>query len=488
MKLYPSTINELVEILVPLVNGDIKRQSLLIAALGIGAPVLQQIDYSGAPLEFIIHLLTVLAQYGEVTAGKQALVALLEYVQTQVGLDVQQRIDKLFDKLNEQSTSLPQSPSLAETEYRKVVEKVASDGKVSVAGRYLLEQSKKNTGISQEKAEKIEKEVLQPFYEYQKRFDEFRQVLVEQSQKELPFSKTTRSDLATLYSQLKIAEVEELYIKLAKAFYKSNELRKSIDVYREVILLNPNNAITHQNLAYILLQCEQLDDAITEYREAIRIEPNNVKLYLVLGNIFDFKAEFDKAIETYQQAIKVNINDASNDLAEIHYLLGCTFSRYERLENAIAEHRQAIQINPQYAEAYAELGKCQNWVENFVDAARNLRKAIALKPDNSEFHYYLGIVLNSQAKSKEAIVEFEEAINLNIINSTPNPIAYTHYAFALLSQNKQKKAEDEIGLAIELFQKQDMGDAAKQMEQLFEQIKQEGSWKSFFKQFFKFSF
>ncbi|MBN3908080.1 MAG: tetratricopeptide repeat protein [Nostoc sp. NMS1] len=483
LKLDSSTTNDLMEILRPFMESERERRTFLHIALD-DKPVLQHIDCSGAVAIFMRDMVQKLANYG----GEQYLRAILEYAREQVGEDVKQRIDKLLDKLQD-NLSIRDDLSSPEAEYRKVVEeRVTPDGKISVAGRHILDQCKQRLIISQEKAENIEKEVLQPFYEYQNSFDRFLEVLVKQIHNELPFSSTTRSDLKALHSQLKMKEVEALYIKLAHELYKQNKWEKSIHVYRELIIINKNNAICHQNLAYILLQNEQIDDAIAELREAIRIEPNNVKLYEGLGNSFYVKAQFDKAIEAYQQAIEISTDDAPSDLAKIHYLLGCTFCECERLEEAIKEYTQAIKIDTEYAEAYAELGNCQRRVENFLDAYSNLQTAIAIKrdnPNNSKFHRYLGMVMSSQGKYKDAIVEFEEAIKHNIINSTPDPITYTQYAFVLLAQRKQKQAETEIQLAIKLFQQQKMGDAANQMEDLYEKIKKESSWKSFFNYFFK---
>ncbi|AFZ01311.1 effector-associated domain EAD1-containing protein [Calothrix sp. PCC 6303] len=100
LKLDSSIIQELVEILTPYMINDRDRHSLLIAALGNNATVLQQITWSGAVATFIPDMAYKLVSYGEIAPGKQALWVLLDYVRSQrVGLDVQQRIDKLLDRL-----------------------------------------------------------------------------------------------------------------------------------------------------------------------------------------------------------------------------------------------------------------------------------------------------------------------------------------------------------------------------------------------------
>jgi hypothetical protein len=71
------------------------RHSTLISALGNDASVLQRITWNGAVATFIPEMVCKLADYGEITPGKQALWALLECVRSHSGIDRQQRIDKL---------------------------------------------------------------------------------------------------------------------------------------------------------------------------------------------------------------------------------------------------------------------------------------------------------------------------------------------------------------------------------------------------------
>ena len=71
------------------------RRPFLALALGNDAPVLQRITWSGAVATFIPDMVCKLADYGEIAPGRQALWALLEYVRSQAGVDIQQRIDKL---------------------------------------------------------------------------------------------------------------------------------------------------------------------------------------------------------------------------------------------------------------------------------------------------------------------------------------------------------------------------------------------------------
>ncbi|MCC5609891.1 hypothetical protein LC612_24725 [Nostoc sp. CHAB 5834] len=85
----------MVNLLRPFLQDERSRRPFLVLALGNDAPVLQHINWSGAVASFIPDMVCKLADYGEIAPGKQPLWTLLEYVRSQVCVDVQKRIDKL---------------------------------------------------------------------------------------------------------------------------------------------------------------------------------------------------------------------------------------------------------------------------------------------------------------------------------------------------------------------------------------------------------
>lgn len=105
------------------------RHSILVSALGNDAPVLQRMDWNGAVATFIPEMVCKLADYGEIEPGQQALWTLLEYVGSQSGVDVQQRIDKLrplIDLRSQSSTATDKSSSVETPDIDVLVQKVRS--------------------------------------------------------------------------------------------------------------------------------------------------------------------------------------------------------------------------------------------------------------------------------------------------------------------------------------------------------------------------
>lgn len=108
-----------------------------------------------------------------------------------------------------------------------------------------------------------------------------------------------------------------------------------------------------------------------------------------------------------------------------HYLRGLGYlQEYHESENikaAIDEFTLALQIDPNYARAYAGIGEAywlgfreSNGANDWITkAAENCRKALEIAPDSTEGHICLGDVYNSQGEYRKAVDEFERAVVLD---------------------------------------------------------------------------
>jgi hypothetical protein len=85
-----SLFNQIVALLTPLLESERSRHALLDQALGVNdrARALKgQLDFSGSTGEFVPHLVRELIEYGTLTSGEPALVAVLNAAKAKVGTD-----------------------------------------------------------------------------------------------------------------------------------------------------------------------------------------------------------------------------------------------------------------------------------------------------------------------------------------------------------------------------------------------------------------
>jgi tetratricopeptide (TPR) repeat protein len=80
--------------------------------------------------------------------------------------------------------------------------------------------------------------------------------------------------------------------------------------------------------------------------------------------------------------------------------------------SAIKYLYKAIDMYPNYAEAYAQLGNCQDCLEKFEDAIAAYNKALHIDPDNAETWFNKGMSLKKNGQIDAGTKCIEKSINL----------------------------------------------------------------------------
>ena len=101
-----------------------------------------------------------------------------------------------------------------------------------------------------------------------------------------------------------------------------------------------------------------------------------------------------------------------NPGANEYFQEGLNLAAQQDREGAEAAFRQVIQIDPNFAEAYANLGSILANQNKLAEAVPNFQTAIRLKPNIPEFHYMFGQVLYAQNKMSEAVESVKKARDL----------------------------------------------------------------------------
>jgi tetratricopeptide (TPR) repeat protein len=124
-----------------------------------------------------------------------------------------------------------------------------------------------------------------------------------------------------------------------------------------------------------LMQAGRMNEAIDLLDQTLKMYPQSIEGWMRLGDIRVRTQKLGQAEACYRQAV-----DLAPDMAEAWYRLGCV-QALEHSPEAMPSFRQAIRYKPDYAPAHYSLGQCLKESGDPSGAAAEFRKALLCRPD-----------------------------------------------------------------------------------------------------------
>ena len=143
-----------------------------------------------------------------------------------------------------------------------------------------------------------------------------------------------------------------------------------------------------------------------------------------------------------------NVNAATVDRARAHTNLGAAYLQKNKLEIALDEFTEAIEIMPTFAMAYNGLAMVRSALGQDAEAEFNFKKAIQLDLSIPEAYNNYGTFLCSRGRYDESVTQFLTAVK-NPLYRTPN-LAYANAGICSKRKGDMKSAEQYLNKALEV--------------------------------------
>ncbi|HRC77769.1 MAG TPA: tetratricopeptide repeat protein, partial [Kouleothrix sp.] len=161
-----------------------------------------------------------------------------------------------------------------------------------------------------------------------------------------------------------------------------------------------SDAIEHFKAALIAAYVEGEEQAQIFDRERAII-------YLYIGNALAFQDDWDGALREYLEAVQTD-----PQLAEAHYNLGVAFAARGQLDRAIAAFKESLEHNPMLYEAHFSLGRCYQRLDDAGRAYIHYDQACGARPQAAEPRYYMGLMHQAHGAYELAQRCFTEALRV----------------------------------------------------------------------------
>ncbi|RKU19300.1 hypothetical protein C6500_11410 [Candidatus Poribacteria bacterium] len=199
------------------------------------------------------------------------------------------------------------------------------------------------------------------------------------------------------------------------------------------------------------LQQGDFKRAVSELEVAISGLNKDAHLWLNYGIALLLNKQYSEAVAVLENTLTVirdtgitprNPTEIADLKVQSHYNLGLAYYQGGKIEKAIAAYQTAIQLEPNFADAYGGLGVIYRRTGDLDAAIRHCQKAIKIAPENIEFHQNLTQIYWQKGMYDRAAIGYRIILELNPSDEN----ALHHLGIILLS----KQAYDE---AVSCFQK-----------------------------------
>ncbi|MCY2931036.1 MAG: tetratricopeptide repeat protein [Planctomycetota bacterium] len=171
----------------------------------------------------------------------------------------------------------------------------------------------------------------------------------------------------------------------------SQLLRQAVQVYLRATTISPDDFESNLNLSACYHQLGRYEQAEQHCRKAIAIRPDSAAGWCNLGIICDAQGKSAEAIRAFSKSLEYDTNQP-----RILLSLGACHKRTtasNRLKAALHAFELALRIDPNFSEAYEQIGLIHFEVGDNAEALKAFERAIAIDPESSVAQRGKGAVL-----------------------------------------------------------------------------------------------
>jgi tetratricopeptide (TPR) repeat protein len=211
-----------------------------------------------------------------------------------------------------------------------------------------------------------------------------------------------------------------LYVRYGNVLYDLGRTEEAAKAYQRALEITPDTLFAKIGLARVLMAKGDLENCQKYLESARAINPNIAEIHGLLSEVFRRKKEFDKAKRETQLANQLPKKTTLNDpiygdvglegVSSTWYeARGRSYLQRGMYPEAVQEFEALLRIKPT-ARIYDSLGLAYQYEGKTEEAIKQHRHALELNPDEATAWDNLAQALFKSGKTKEAIESAEQAI------------------------------------------------------------------------------
>jgi tetratricopeptide (TPR) repeat protein len=196
-------------------------------------------------------------------------------------------------------------------------------------------------------------------------------------------------------------------LQTALAYHQRGELAQAVQLYREILAVEPNHVDALHLLGVAATQSGDPRRAIELIGRAIALNANVAAFHANLAEAYRVDGQLDQAGNHCAKALELR-----PDYPEARNNLGLVRMGQGKLDEALAHFQIALQLRPDYSMALNNLANILRQKGEFAQAIGCLRRAVELEPRAPMFRSNLGQMLLDHKHLGEALEQCQVAARL----------------------------------------------------------------------------
>ncbi|XP_058298419.1 protein O-mannosyl-transferase TMTC1 isoform X3 [Hylobates moloch] len=180
---------------------------------------------------------------------------------------------------------------------------------------------------------------------------------------------------------LQVAHKAEILSPLGALYYNTGRYEEALQIYQEAAALQPSQRELRLALAQVLAVMGQTKEAEKMTNHIVLEETGCLECYRLLSAIYSKQENHDKALDAIDKALQLKPKDPKV-ISELFFTKGNQLREQNLLDKAFESYRVAVQLNPDQAQAWMNMGGIQHIKGKYVSARAYYERALQLVPDS----------------------------------------------------------------------------------------------------------
>jgi thioredoxin-like negative regulator of GroEL len=165
----------------------------------------------------------------------------------------------------------------------------------------------------------------------------------------------------------------------ADSLYNEKKYPEAIAAYESILAKNPDLHFIGKNIGDCYFAMQDYEKAVASYLPVNEKQPDRGDVMIAIANAYNNWGKTDEAIAWYQKVPVSGIRDVNSA-----FNTGVVFANSGNQADAVKFFQKAVEIDPEFADGYYQLGLCQVAVGATPEALAALDKFISLAPDSPD--------------------------------------------------------------------------------------------------------